>query len=52
MVDSERVRYMYMYHIFYRLYLIADGGQWKSEFLIVVWHKVNNLSAIYHGENK
>jgi hypothetical protein len=37
-VDSERVRYMYMYYIFYRLYLIVDGGQWKSEIHVHVLH--------------
>jgi hypothetical protein len=43
-VDSERVRYMYMYYIIYRLYLIVDGGQWKSEIHVHVLHFLSFVS--------
>jgi 23S rRNA maturation mini-RNase III len=47
MVDSERVRYMYMYYIFYRLYLIADGGQRKSEIHVHVSHFLSSVSHVH-----
>jgi hypothetical protein len=34
----------YMYYIFYRLYLIADGGQWKSEIHVHVSHFLSSVS--------